>query len=345
MSERAPIVWPHIPRACLLAATLGTVLTEALITLSAVFLDPPVSALVACHLGVGLLLAGLAWRQRRNADASIFLLLAIATAGAGPFGAVGMFAAIMADTRRPSEASAGEGAAGETAGDISKRLHDSIVAGRELSGRSSGLASFRDILAFGSFQDKQAALAIITRRFTPPLAPALRMALRDPDAAVRVQAATAAARIEDQFLGGLTRNVARVTEHPDDPDCRLTLALHLLGHVEAGLCPPERAAADLEQALSHLRQAVALAPLRRDIRLAIAKVQLRRRDPREAALHLESLMEPLSADEILTYGEALYQISCWPELRRLFRSVMVRTDLPSQVSRMAALWAIPSETV
>ena len=43
------------------------------------------------------------------------------------------------------------------------------------------------------------------------------MAFADPDAAVRVQAATAAARIEDEFLGGLTRNVARVTEHPDDP--------------------------------------------------------------------------------------------------------------------------------
>ena len=184
---------------------MGAVLAEALITLSAVFLDPPVSALVACHVGVGLLLAGLAWRRRRNADAAVFLLLAIATAGTGPFGAVGMFAAIMADTRRPSEASAGEGAAGETAGEISKRLHNSIVAGRELSGRSAGLASFRDILAFGSFQDKQAALAIITRRFTPPLAPALRLALNDPDAAIRVQAATAAARIEDLFLGGLTQ--------------------------------------------------------------------------------------------------------------------------------------------
>jgi polysaccharide biosynthesis protein PelE len=343
MSERAPIARSHIPRACLLATTLSAVLAESLITLSAVFLDPPVSALVVCHLGVSLLLAGLAWRW--GEDASIAVLLAIATTGAGPFGAVGMFAAMMADTRYRPKASIDEEAVGETAGEISKRLHDSIVAGRELSGRSSGLASFRDILALGSFQDKQAALAIITRRFTPPLAPALRLALRDPDAAVRVQAATAAARIEDLFRAGLTRHVARVTERPDDPDCRLTLALHLLGHTETGLCPPERAAADLEQALSHLRQAVALAPLRRDIRLAIAKVQLRRRDPQEAARHLESLMEPLSADEILTYGEALYQISGWPKLRQLFRSVMVRTDLPSQVNHMAALWAIPSETV
>jgi hypothetical protein len=90
---------------------------------------------------------------------------------------------------------------------------------------------------------------------------------------------------------------------------------------------------------------VALAPLRRDIRLAIAKVQLRRRDPREATRHLESLMEPLSADEILTYGEALHQISGWAELRRLFASAVARTDLPAQISRMAALWALPSETV
>jgi tetratricopeptide (TPR) repeat protein len=219
------------------------------------------------------------------------------------------------------------------------------MAGRELSGRSAGLASFRDILAHGSFQDKQAALAILTRRFSPALAPALRLALNDPDAAIRVQAATAAARIEDLFLAGLAQYTARVTNQPDDPDCRLALARHLLGHAEAGLCPPERAAADLEQALSHLRQAVALAPLRRDTRLAIAEVQLRRGDPREAARHLESLMEPLSADEILTYGEALHQISGWPKLRQLFASAVARTDLPAHISRMAALWAIPSETV
>jgi tetratricopeptide (TPR) repeat protein len=341
MSERAAITQAPVRP---LAAALGAVVAEALITLSAVFLDPPVSALVACHVGVGLLLTGWAWR-RQDADASVSLLLAIATAGAGLFGALGMLAAMMADTRHPPEASAGEAAAEATAGEISKRLHESIVAGRELSGRSAGLASFRDILALGTFQDKQAALAIITRRFTPPLAPALRLALNDPDAAIRVQAATAAARIEDLFLAGLAQYTARVAERPDDPDRRLALARHLLGHAEAGLCPPERAAAELEQALSHLRQAVALAPLRRDIRLAIAKVQLRRRDPREAARHLESLVEPLSADEILTYGEALHQISGWVELRRLFRSAMVRTDLPSQVSRMAALWAIPSETV
>jgi len=56
-------------------------------------------------------------------------------------------------------------------------------------------------------------------------------------------------------------------------------------------------------------------------------------------------MEPLSADEILTYGEALQQISGWPELRRLFASAVARTDLPVHLSRMAALWALPSETV
>jgi polysaccharide biosynthesis protein PelE len=243
MSEQTPIA--QAPGQPLLAA-LGAVLAEAPITLSAVLLEPPASALVACHVGVGLLLASLAWRRRRDADAAIFLLLAIATAGTGPFGALGMLAAMMAGTRRPPEASAGEGAAFESAGEISNRLLDSIAAGRELSGRSAGLASFRDVLALGSFEDKQAALAILTRRFTPPLAPALRLALNDPDAAIRVQAATAAARIEDLFLAGLTQYTARVAEHPDDPECRLALARHLLGHAEAGLCPPERAAADLE---------------------------------------------------------------------------------------------------
>jgi hypothetical protein len=322
---------------------VGAALAEALIVFSAVTLDPPVSMLVAAHLMVTLLLAGAAWRRwRQGGDASVLLLLAITTAGTGLFGPVGMLAAMMADIRQPSDISIDKKPVADR---ISERLHSSILAGRELSCRSSGLASFRDVLALGSFQDKQTALAIITRRFTPQLGPALRMALHDPDAAVRVQAATAAARIEDLFLAGAARYTAHVAEHPNDPDCRLALARHLLGHAEAGLCPPERAAADLEQALLHLRQAVALAPLRRDIRLTIAKVQLHRRDPQEAARHLEALMEPMSADEVMTYAEALYRISRWQELRRLFKSVMVRPDLPSQVRRMAVLWAIPAENV
>ena len=49
-----------------LLAALGAVLAEAPITLSAVFPDLPIPALVACHVGVGLLLAALAWRRRRT---------------------------------------------------------------------------------------------------------------------------------------------------------------------------------------------------------------------------------------------------------------------------------------
>src|SRR3954464_5816796 len=115
MSERSPLARRPNPGACLRAATLAAVPAEALITLSAVFLDLPIPALVACHVGVGLLLAALAWRRRRDAEPSFFLRLAVATAGTGPFGAGGMLAAMMADPRRPSEASTGEGAAFESA--------------------------------------------------------------------------------------------------------------------------------------------------------------------------------------------------------------------------------------
>jgi hypothetical protein len=341
MSEQAAI--RQAPNR-VLGAALGTCLAEGLITLSALQLDPPISVLVVSHAGVSLLLAGLTRRQTDKA--SLFLLLAIATAATGLLGAVGMTIALIADSHRRSPRSPSAQAAGETAVTaVSKRLHSNILSGRELSDRSSGLAAIRDVLAFGSFQEKQTALAIMTRRFTPQLAPALQLALRDPDAAVRVQAATAAARIEDLFLAGLTRYTASLAAQPDDPDGRLKLALHLLGHAAAGLCSPERASADLDQALVHLRRAVASAPLRRDIRLAIAKVLVLRREPEEAARHLEALLEPLSAEELLVYGEALYRASRWDELRRLFGNSTMRPELPSAIREMAALWAHPAESV
>ena len=112
---------------------------------------------------------------------------------------------------------------------------------------------------------------------------------------------------------------------------------------EAGLCPPERARSDLEQALTHLRRAVALDPLRRDIRVAIARVQLHLGDAQEAVHHMASIEHPLSDDEILIYGEALYHTSQWDELRRLLDGAGRRSDLSLPLRRVATLWTVPEE--
>ena len=64
----------------------------------------------------------------------------------------------------------------------------------------SHVEPFNDILSGGSVVQKQLALAKIARYFRPNLAPLLLQAIHDPDAAVRVQAATAMARIERDFM-------------------------------------------------------------------------------------------------------------------------------------------------
>jgi hypothetical protein len=328
-----------------LAAAAAATAAESLIIFSGLRLDAPMPLLIGLHFGTTALLAGMAWRQwRMSEDASGMALLALATAGMGPVGAAGMLAALMAMADRRSFATGHERSRQEDPKyEYPDRLHTSIVAQRELLHSSTGLAPFRDALTLGSFKEKQTALAVITRRFDPLFTPALRLALRDQDAAVRVQAATAAARIEDLFLAGQTERLARVSERSDDAGARMAIALHLLGHVEAGLCAPERARSELELALAHLRRAIALDPLRRDIRVAIARVQLHLGDAEEAVHHMASMEQPLSDGEIMVYGEALYWTERWDELRRLFNSIEQRTDISLSLHRIAALWNAPEE--
>jgi tetratricopeptide (TPR) repeat protein len=338
MSERADRPAPSV----LAVAGMGTA-GEALLAAAAAMMpsDIPVWVLLGVHVSIVAALAGFAWWQwSRTGNATGAALLALTTAGAGPFGAAGMLAALLADRGRADTTASDAQESGIVPALLHpSQLHETITAGREMPAPPAGLASFRDVLSLGTFEEKQVALMLITRRFNPAFAPALRMALRDPDASMRVQAATAAARIEDLFLAGQAEHSAHVAQHPNDPNAHLALARHLESHADAGLCTPERAQADLQQAMIHLRRAVALAPLRRDVRTAIARVLLYLGEAEEAAAHLASLEEPLSVAEAALYGEALYRVRRWDELRRLLAALRQQGNLPLSLVRIGPLWA------
>ena len=66
--------------------------------------------------------------------------------------------------------------------DLSKALGDE---------NAGAVESFADLIRFGDIDQKLAIVALLARRFEPRFAPVLKAALQDPDATVRVQAATA----------------------------------------------------------------------------------------------------------------------------------------------------------
>jgi hypothetical protein len=99
---------------------------------------------------------------------------------------------------------------------------------------------FLDILSFGSVPQRQATIAIIAQQFDPAFAPALRAALADEHNVIRVQAATAIARLEHQFFEQTLELEAALDAAPDDADALLALATHHDAQAFAGLFDPAR---------------------------------------------------------------------------------------------------------
>src|SRR5690349_12326341 len=81
-----------------------------------------------------------------------------------------------------------------------RALYDRLVVRGGGPGPRSSVAPFLDVMVLGTVKQKQAVITMIADEFQPIFAPALREALSDPEPSIRVQAATASARIENQFL-------------------------------------------------------------------------------------------------------------------------------------------------
>jgi len=98
--------------------------------------------------------------------------------------------------------------------DPSQELLERIAAADSESGPS--VTAFADILAFGSLAQKQALIALISRQFQPAFGPVLKKALTDGHSAVRVQAASAMNKIENQFFEQVLALSRAVSERPHE---------------------------------------------------------------------------------------------------------------------------------
>jgi polysaccharide biosynthesis protein PelE len=116
------------------------------------------------------------------------------------------------------------------------------------------LASFSDVMFNGSIESKQAVIYLIMVNFKPHFSPALITALNDIEPAVRVQAATAMARIESQFLELSISLNEQYRQDPTNNFALLTLAKHLDAYAHTGLLDIERERVMRAEALNLFRR-------------------------------------------------------------------------------------------
>jgi polysaccharide biosynthesis protein PelE len=341
-----PGVWV---RAAMPILFFGTICAELVI--SAAVLDAvslPVSLLQAQLIVSWILLVGATVLYQYGSRDPVFLLLVIATIAMGPFGAIGAGVSVVMRWFFARRATPFEDwyAALVPKLEISptRALHERIALRGGGPDARSSVAPFSDVMVLGTLQQKQAVITMIADEFRPSFAPALRSALNDPEPAIRVQAATATARIESRFLRQAMALEERRVVASDEPDLLLALARHHDAYANTGLLDTSRAQSERRQALDCYERVAQLRSGTPEVEQAMGRLLLRLGQPERALQHLERLAEGAEATpEVLAwYMECLYRLRRVSSLRRAAHRHMVRiaaSDLPYGVREAVRLWA------
>lgn len=206
------------------------------------------------------------------------------------------------------------------------------------------ITSFRDTMAAGTIEQKQALLGLIARRFSPPFAPALHQALNDSVPAIRVQAASAVASIEARYAERTFDLSDRAKKSGGKPDDVAALAEHLVEFAESGIAEPSRTEDARKAALSSYNQLLSMRPHDGRALIASSRLLLHFSDPAEAArrIRMAAQVTGMTAEVAYLQMQALFQLNRFDDIRKLARQwqgVSLGSDRDAQRLRAALkLW-------
>ncbi|PJK28798.1 tetratricopeptide repeat protein [Minwuia thermotolerans] len=276
----------------------------------------------AIHLATVAVVAAAAWRFRPTGSPSRLLtLLALSTFFLGPFGPLGTLLALGLHALFRRRATPFEewyaSLFPEEVDMPSRRLFEMLTRGLADAAGQENVTSFTDVLQYGSIEQKRAVISLLSRDFRPEFAPALLSALSDPNPAVRVQAATAAANIEGDFLERAIELETRARRHPGDAEAQVRAARHFDDYAYSGILDEDRQRENRDKAQTYYRKALELDPARHDATLGVGRLLVRGDRLEEAESWFEEGFRRgvLGPSELSWYMEAAYRLGDFDKLR------------------------------
>jgi hypothetical protein len=210
---RAPLVGPRPALALFATATLAV--EGMLLFLTAMSRLAPIYLITVHTIIVGVLFFWLVLLRRMGSDTSSATFFLIATAVAGPFGAIGGLLIDWLSQQRAEHIDRlqfwYDRIALSTQSDAVTQLSDHVAMGRAVDLGAPAPLSFAGLIETGTIAEKQSILGLIARRFHPDYLPTIKAALISPEPVIRVQAAAVAARIRGD-LGPLTKRLLATAE-------------------------------------------------------------------------------------------------------------------------------------
>ncbi len=311
-------------------------------------------AFLCFHLAAVLFAFAWAYAFRRGGQMNRFAVLLAVVAGAlGIVGTIGLIVIVPLQVflRRSSTPFADwyQLLFPDEVEDSGDTLYRQIASGRAELQAASSIDNFIDVMRAGSIEQKRAVITILVRQFRPEFAPTLKLALQDPNPAIRVQAATASAEIENDFLDASIALGEAVQAAPWDFDAHLALARHYDAYAFCGLLDPQRERDMRGRALAAYQTAQKLRPDHQATRTAISRLLVRERRFAEAVDWLGERLDSGKVNRALVawYVECLFHLRRYADLHgviaRFGDLLLGNPDEPDSVTHAVRLWQQQSE--
>lgn len=301
------------------------------------------------HLGVSAFVGIFAYAQyRRGMDVQHLALLAIVSATTGIFGAVGaLFGFIVNSVFLARSHHFSEWYETIFPSDhISQpqTIFDSITEGLDENPSNYSVMPFNDVMRLGSENQKRRALAKMTSRFSPRFAPAFKAALSDSNNTIRVQAATAIAKVEREFTTKLERIEMARAEFPNDPTLTIALAKFYDDYAFTGVLDGELEKLNRTRAINTYKTYLQQDPNSAEAWVAVGRLLFRNQQWADAAEWFRAALDRgwKTSTMVLWYFECLFRLGQHRELRRAIlefgRGISGQEDLPRDVREAVGLW-------
>lgn len=336
-----PAAWRR-DRAVALAVGLGELTLGALLLVPGGVASWGLAQALGLHAGLMALWCAYLGMTRAWPQHPVQLLYLLTTLALGPLGVLGSALTFLLWRASPAQTLGLEARYAALLPDVSEPastvLARRILRGERDAGTPGTLEPFADLMANGRIEQKQAAIALIMSEFKPALAPALHRALNDADASVRVQAATAMARIESRFLELALGLEARVASEPDNLQDAFALARHYDEYAITGLLDANRTLTARQRALELFQRCAGTEPLALDAQHAIVRLRVRMGQLDAAVSAAEPLVAAGRAAPSLQawYLECLFKQGRLDTLREACRSLLAAEQGPAKVRTLAA---------
>lgn len=301
------------------------------------------------HIIVSAVVLLIGYRQfTAEKDASFTVIAGLTSAVCGIFGALGtLFAAVVYVLFRQTAISFYDWLKTIFPPDEntnSEQVYDDIVFGVDENPRDYNVMPFLEVMQVGSEVQKRRALSRMTMHFHPRLAPAFKVALKDPNNTIRVQAATSVAKLENKFMEMLQNIQAASVMAPNDPKVIFATARFYDDYAYTGLLDSERENRNREQAIKFYKKYLEYDGEHIESWTAIGRLHFRGKDYTTAAEWLRHALDRgwHSKNIIVWYFECLYQLNNFKALREAVatygRFINAREDLPLGLANAIELW-------